>query len=186
MKNCETCGAAILPGVVNYKRKRFCGSACMHVGKRHTTGKSLAAFWARVNKTDGCWLWTGAKNEWGYGLTTWTGAKNLRAHRISYELANGTIPAGLLVMHRCDTPACVNPAHLFLGTDNDNRADCITKERHARGETGRAKLTQDQVREMRRIRKERGIVYTKLGPLFGVSTTQARSICSGINWAHIK
>lgn len=85
-------------------------------------------FWSHVDKGDGCWLWTAHRSEQGYGVFSLAG-KNRRAHRISYALHHGPIPAGQMVCHRCDTPACVRPGHLFLGTGRDNAADCIAKGR---------------------------------------------------------
>jgi hypothetical protein len=84
-------------------------------------------FMAKVNKTDSCWLWTGAKAPpWNYGRTG-----QLWAHRVSYELHVGPITEGLYVLHRCDNPPCVNPSHLFLGTAADNVQDMMAKGRHA-------------------------------------------------------
>ena len=84
-------------------------------------------FWAKVDKTGECWLWTGA-NVGGYGHIN-IGGRMVRSHRLSYEWANGPIPKGLVVCHRCDTPACVNPAHLFAGSQRDNHKDCYVKGR---------------------------------------------------------
>ena len=77
----------------------------------------------------GCVLWHGTTDRWGYGYMTVRG-KKIGAHRIAYTLANGAIPKGLCVLHSCDTPACVNPAHLRLGTDADNHRDTLERGRH--------------------------------------------------------
>lgn len=85
-------------------------------------------FWPYVEKTDGCWLWTGRKNRDGYGYVS-IDSKPVGAHRIAYSLNVGAIPDGLFVLHRCDTPPCVNPSHLFLGTNTDNMRDASGKGR---------------------------------------------------------
>ena len=85
-------------------------------------------FWARVNRTDDCWLWTGWKDWGGYGILT-VKDKNIKAHRFSWELFFGPIPLGLKVLHKCDVRLCVNPDHLFLGTNLDNSRDMVNKGR---------------------------------------------------------
>lgn len=89
-------------------------------------------FWKKVIKSDGCWKWTAAKNESGYGMFG-IGKKKLdRAHRISWKLLRGDIPKGLFVLHKCDNPECSNPEHLFLGTNLDNVRDMISKGRNSK------------------------------------------------------
>jgi hypothetical protein len=101
-------------------------------------------FWAKVIKTESCWLWQGGKNRGSYGhfnITRGT-SKYVLAHRYSYELHYEPIPTGMWVCHHCDNPSCVNPAHLFLGTPRDNSQDSIQKHR---GKRGPRKLSEEQV-----------------------------------------
>lgn len=90
-------------------------------------------FWSQVDKSGNCWLWVGLKNVGGYGRIRVDGQQTT-AHRFSYELHYGPIPDGMLVCHKCDTPACVNPSHLFLGTNLDNIQDRTQKGRTASGD----------------------------------------------------
>lgn len=89
-------------------------------------------FWEKVDLVcpGDCWEWTGAKYSNGYGhIHVRNPNRHLLAHRFSYELFNGEIPAGLCVLHRCDNRGCVSPHHLFLGTHSDNIQDCLSKGR---------------------------------------------------------
>lgn len=131
-------------------------------------------FWAMVRKTDDCWIWTGAKTTAGYGSLTRNKVRHY-AHRASFIDANGPIPEGMEVCHRCDTPACVNPAHLFLGTHKDNFADCAKKNRvHGR------KLTPEQVRALRALpRPISAAVIQAEAERLGVSIATAKSAAYG-------
>lgn len=100
-------------------------SAAMH--RRH--GDPVERFMSRVAvDPDGCWLWTGLADQHGYGRIHFEG-RVTRAHRVSWMIHEGPIPEGQKVLHRCDTPACVRPDHLFLGTQADNMADMNAKGR---------------------------------------------------------
>ena len=99
---------------------------------------TLNRFWGKVRKTKTCWNWIGAKRD-GYGAIKIAG-KLIATHRLSYELHNGVILKGLLVCHKCDNPACVNPKHLFLGTSHDNIMDAISKNRFTPPTTSQLKV----------------------------------------------
>lgn len=103
-------------------------------------------FWSCVQKSDGCWLWTGDFAVNGYGRLSIKGKRH-SAHRLSWEFAHGSLPADQFICHRCDTPACVRPDHLFLGTPGDNSRDMVAKARHrSRG----AMLKPEVVNDIRR------------------------------------
>jgi hypothetical protein len=87
-------------------------------------------FWLRVRRVNsGCWRWTGSLDSTGYGQVKRAG-RRISAHRYAWEIARGPIAEGLAICHRCDDPRCVNPAHLFLGTQRDNIQDSVAKGRH--------------------------------------------------------
>ena len=90
-------------------------------------------FWQQVNKTEGCWLWTGSLTEKGYGKVTYK-RRTYRAHRLIYEKLVGPIPTGYFICHTCDVPNCVNPNHLWIGTHKENMRDMCIKGRAATGE----------------------------------------------------
>jgi hypothetical protein len=103
-------------------------------------------FWSKIIKTDGCWLWTGA-NYKGYGKFAINKKEKIWAHRMSWLLNCGPIPDGLCICHHCDTPSCVNPSHLFIGTIGDNNRDAFDKGRNKPwGGNRNCKLTDDNIR----------------------------------------
>jgi len=137
-----------------------------------------------ARQANDCWQWTGNHHQYGYGLLKIDG-KQIRAHRISWELKNGAIPAGLHILHRCDTPSCVNPDHLFLGTQADNIADKLAKGRQARGERlHSSKLKVVQVIEIKRLLAA-GAKNRTLARQFDVTPTAIRAIAAGRAWKHI-
>ncbi len=128
-----------------------------------------------------CWLWTGTRVN-GYGTLTVNGRPGQKAHRLAYQEFVGLIPDDMHVLHRCDNRACINPAHLFLGTNGDNVADKVKKGRQSRGAgTGRAKLTPELVN---RIRMARG-TQREIAKLFGIGKSQVHLIKTGQAWKHL-
>lgn len=89
----------------------------------------IDSFWAKVVKTEACWDWKGYKNKQGYGRMGIAASQCVNAHRVSWVIHSGQIPAGLFVCHRCDNPSCTRPDHLFLGTRQDNVDDMLIKKR---------------------------------------------------------
>lgn len=181
-----------------------------------TTLSPLERFFNKVQKSedpDGCWLWTAAKDRRGYGRFFPSGER-WKAHRFSYAQLVGQIPAGLQVLHNCpggDNPSCVNPAHLWLGTHDENMADMSRKgrshaqahpetlargERHgrhthpetiARGEDApNAILTDEKVREIRRRFAQGGITKRALAAEFGTHETNIGFIVRREHWAHVQ
>lgn len=132
----------------------------------------------------GCWLWIGATGSDGYGKAIVDG-RSRRAHRVSWEMFRGEIPPDVVICHRCDNPPCVNPSHLFLGTQLDNIADRHSKGRSA-GPRGvlnpNAKLNPKAVREIRELRA-RGLLLREIAARVGVSRTSVRNALSGKTWA---
>lgn len=132
-----------------YLERIYCGVKCYYAAIRDHNPDDL--LWQKVNKNgpNGCWVYSGACDRRGYGRPA-TGHKRYYAHRRSWEIHNGPIQKGLLVLHKCDNPPCCNPEHLFLGNDADNALDAARKGRTLRGEKSyTAKLTEAQVREIR-------------------------------------
>lgn len=145
-------------------------------------------FWEKVNKTSGCWLWTSAIGTRGYGIF-WVGAveRSKFAHRLSYEMSCGPIPGGLVVMHSCDTPACVNPAHLSVGTSGENTRDALKKGRMPIGERnkGGGKLKDADVAEIKRLSASREMSISGLSRRYGVSMYVIKCIRRGKLWKHV-
>lgn len=152
----------------------------------------IERFWAKVDKSGDCWLWTagtrGSYGRFSLEIINSEKQKQVPAHRFSYELHFGEIPEGLLVCHECDVKVCVNPEHLFLGTNQDNTDDMITKGRKATTKgvlNGRSKLDEEIVRCIRKYypmftQKQLGLMF------FNISGPTISLIVNGITWTHVK
>ena len=170
--------------------------------------EDIDRFMAKVCRGDSCWDWTGARNEHGYGNFRYPARRHLKrieslAHRFAYRAFVGPIPRGMNVLHRCDNRQCVNPAHLWLGTHEDNMEDMARKGRAAKGlrsgwyttggaswrrargrSNGNAKLSAETVLEVR-ARSLRGESVPSLSRQLGISETQLYRIVHGVHWKHV-
>lgn len=174
----------------------FCGS---HARKMWLYGDPLGGrpsfdsvderFWAKVDKRDPkqCWEWTGAiANGYGrFGITTAGRTVAVTASRLAWELTNGPIPKTMWVLHRCDNKSCVNPAHLYLGDRADNTDDAVTRGRIKKGSGHHgAKLTEEQVLEIKRRFSAGGVGQAVLAREFGISKVAMLDVLRGRTWAH--
>lgn len=199
---CVHCGQLFQP--LN-DAKKYCSKRCYGDAK---TRPIPMRFWPHVQKSDTCWEWTAGRNEHGYGRLYYKGKMTL-AHRVSWELHNGSVPDGKFVLHHCDNPPCVNPAHLWIGDHTDNARDMAAKgrqvfqqhpERAPRGERNRnhthpetirhgevhprAKLTNQDVLAIRSLRQT-GRAMNSLAIEYGVTEATIKRIVYRKGWKHI-
>ena len=151
----------------------------------------MQRFWdkVKISSSDDCWPWTSHLLPQGYG-TFWLNGKTERAHRVSWALENGQIPTGMCVLHKCDNRQCVNPHHLFLGTQADNAKDRDSKGRgiFPNGErAGNSKLTEAEVIEIRSkyVVRSSSLGQSSLARIYGVSQPEISCILLGKTWKHL-
>lgn len=184
------CGCGKKTSIAKRTDNRFChvvGEPVFYISGHSGRVDLATRFWSHVCVKDpsSCWVWTGGKNSKGYGMIDFQDRPRL-AHRISYELSVGPIPDGYFVCHSCDNPSCVNPAHLFIGTNADNVADCVSKGRTSRGECRPlAKLTKDQVIEIRRKYKTGAFSMPELAAEYSIVTSTVFKIVHRAAWKHV-
>ncbi len=154
------------------------------------TDKHIAKFRLKMIPVPGsaCLIWKNHKDKWGYGYFR---AKvngeifEMRAHRVSFALFNGPLLPGKCVLHHCDNPGCVNPEHLFLGTNQDNTNDMLKKGRCRCGSRVKtAKLNEEKVAEMRLLNQQ-GVGRVRLSKRFGVNGETVRRIIKRERWRHV-
>jgi hypothetical protein len=172
---CKKCGLKLPAG-----RKKFCCLECMR-----SYDTLPERFWAKVRKSETCWVWRGAVDFDGYGMiqASVPSTRTLRAQRVSWELNVGPIPEGLVILHLCDNKRCVNPAHLRPGTSGENTRDAADKGRMADGvRNAAAKLTRRQVAEIRRLYDAKLATQVQLAERFGMSQSQISAIVRRESW----
>lgn len=190
---CGFCGApfSATKAAVTRGRGKFCSRQC---GARASINSAITARRAPIAERyqhlviqrgdDECWDWSGFKCR-GYGRIK-IGNRSVGAHRVSYELANGPIPDGMTVLHRCDNPPCTNPSHLFLGTNSDNNRDRHQKGRSVRGErAGRAVLTEAIVRRMRQAYAAGGETHASIAAKFSANLSTTSGVLLRRSWKHV-
>lgn len=158
----------------------------MKLFELNLTDEQLNNFWDKVatsNYGNTCWFWQASTTKDGYG-TFRVGMKIIKAHRISYFLHYGTFDDKLYVLHSCDNPACVNPKHLFIGTQFDNMQDMSKKGRcDNKGEkNGRAILNKEDVSKIRELHKSKKYKNKELANMFGVALVTIEKIVANKLW----
>jgi hypothetical protein len=198
--DCELTHDVCLKSFLRFKLGRTSGR-CATCRNRRTTLHRKAYDFAKIAnirrrfeksivvQKNGCWLWSGYKNADGYGVMG-IGRKVIKAHRVAYMIYKGEIPEGMNVCHTCDVPSCVNPEHLWIGTQKENVLDMCLKKRHvpssSKGEShSQAKLSEEQVKLIRTMYTNLKISHASLSEQFGVSRGQIGHIISRKSWSHI-
>ena len=204
---CKNCGKVCWgrKDAVDSGRKKFCCRSCSsayNTTARYSVKPSdeevlrlnIERFWEKVDKNGPihpvcgqCWQWSAGLFSNGYGQF-WRTVGAIPAHRFSWLIhGKGNIKRGLHICHHCDNRLCVNPDHLFIGTCQDNKDDCVAKERQARGEgVNTAKLTEEDVIEIRRLGKL-GLPHAEIGKNYPqISTRGIGSVLRGSTWKHVQ
>lgn len=145
-----------------------------------------------VSNDSDCWIWNKSFTKRGYGRANYKG-KAIYAHRLSYLIFNGEIAKGMFVCHKCDTPLCVNPIHLFAGTPKENsmdrdskgRAKTVIGRRYKGVESVNSKLKDSDIIEIRKMRLTTNMTQREIAKEFGVVMQTVNGILTGKTWSHV-
>lgn len=171
-------------GNVRQKKCPICGRT--HSKKSYSVCSLRCLIISRIEKKDSCWMWKGSKNEHGYG-TLAINRKTFFAHRISFQEFVSEIPKNRCLLHKCDTPLCVNPDHLRIGTRSENAKEMYEKKRNRcqRGEQRYcAKLKEVDVKKIK-VMLSQGLKQQEIADLFGVHNCSISNIKTGVTWKHV-
>ena len=188
-KRCAECGKVFFKDPRNtwayWERAKYCGQACSGLGVAKTKDANRPSieekFWSNVEKTDGCWLWTGYSDKDGYGVLVYEG-KFYRCPSFSLKLDGRPVPKGRFACHTCDTPACVKPEHLYVGTPSQNVQDALSRNRMLVGSRHYAsKLTEADIPKIRTDPRTHEIIASA----YKVSASLVGLIKSRKIWRHV-
>lgn len=188
-KVCEHCGAQFFRDKrctwAHWGRARFCSRQCVGAVKSSTAAANRpdirVAFERNFERGPGCWEWTGLKDKDGYGLFSYA-RKSRRANRMALAFDGREPPAGMMACHHCDNPGCVNPAHLYVGSDADNTRDKVARGRTPVGERGyQAKLKDADIAAIRGSTDRVGVLADR----YGVTHSNIVLIRQRKTWKHL-
>ena len=170
---------------------KYCSHACYHRGRYAIRIDPLEQLLRRVTflpGPNGCWIWTGARNSTGYG-TVQVAGKTRSTHWLSYHLFRGRVDPGLCICHACDTPACVNPDHLWLGTHRENMRDMTAKGRkrsvQLHGSRSPRSLLNEDAAAIIRTAADAGHSVASIARAFQVSQATVRLVVQRVTWKHV-
>jgi HNH endonuclease len=181
---CQSCGATFFAYPWDCRRRevKYCSRSCYYASKRIPIEEQFRRSVGETTES-GCVLWAGLKDWNGRGVIYSTLRPPQRifiASRIAWEIANGAIPEGQCICHRCDNPACINVAHLFLGTQLDNIDDMARKGRQAN-----RRLTDDEIRTIYARYHKGNVSQQQLADEYGIHQTAVSSIVTGKRWQYV-
>lgn len=184
-KGCSICGKKVnARGLcdTHYKQHKRAGTLPPHTKTGHMEIHDRLKYLSVVDFNTGCHNWRGGLNLTGYGVLSYKHEKWL-AHRLSFTLAYGSIPDNLYICHKCDNPKCINPEHLFLGSQKDNLTDMTSKGRAAVGsDYHRSNLTDEDVKAIKADTRKQLVIAKE----YGVSRTNISAIKTGRAWKHVE
>lgn len=199
LHTCPICSSTFHSPPAAYRH--YCSMACYIKARTHVQEPSAPMrprtiaerFWAHVDRSGGpnaCWPWTGYLSKRGYGRFSLSDGTSKSAHRVAWELEHGcSVLPFIEICHNCpngDNPTCVNPRHLFMGTRQDNAADCVAKGRSARGErSGQAKLRDADVLDIRARYAAHQATVRHLAEEYGVTRGAIELIVCRKRWKHL-